>query len=136
VAVLKHLDKLDSINSTGVGAYVLACQSNRHGGFRVSPEAQDEDVRNSWAALKCLTTLNLVSLLDEEFTVLENPVWTGEDGTTTPTDTTPAVPLFPSPLELLLLAFGTSAVVLVVIIVGAPFSSTRKRKLVRKKRRR
>jgi prenyltransferase beta subunit len=136
VAVLKHLDKLDSINSTGVGAYVLACQSNRHGGFRVSPEAQDEDVRNSWVALKCLTTLNLVSLLDEEFTVLENPVWTGEDGTTTPTDTTPAVPLFPSPLELLLLAFGTSAVVLVVIIVGAPFSSTRKRKLVRKKRRR
>jgi prenyltransferase beta subunit len=136
VAILSYLNKLDLINSTGVAAYVLACQSNKHGGFKVSPDAQDEDVRNSWAALTCLATLNLVSLLSEEFAVLESPVWTGDDGTTTPTNTAPAMPLLPSPLQLLLLAAGTFMVALFVIIVGAPFSSTKKTKLVRKKRRR
>jgi hypothetical protein len=129
-AILNSLGTLARIDSTGVGAFVLSCQSQWHGGFQSRPGVGFvEAISNCRWAILCLSTLNLLSLLDGSFTVLADPVWTGGTSTTTTPTTTPTTTV-PQPLALgMLFVFAVCfvAALVFILVVMAPRSPRKKR---------
>jgi prenyltransferase beta subunit len=91
VLMLQWLNALSAINATGVAAFVLSCQSIEDGGFLSFPDFVKSDIWSSWAALGCLTVLGRLDLLQAEFRVAKEPVWTGAEYPTT-TSTLPTTP--------------------------------------------
>ena len=139
VMTLKYLGRLYLVNTTGVAAFVLSCQSHKHGGFKARPDAERETVTSCRNAVLCLSALDLLSLLDEEFAVEEEPEWTGDEET--PTTTTPTttftVGLSDVGVFLLVVAGVALAVLLMVMAVQYfQYTQRRKRKKVRRIRRR
>lgn len=133
---LNLLGRLSLINATRVAAYLLSSQRHRHGGFAVGPGIESEEIDSCWSALLCLSFLSLLPLLDEEFEVLEKPVWTGDGDTTTTTTTTPTTPpISITPAELVVLGIMVGAVVFFVALFLVRESPHKTKKNVRKRRR-
>lgn len=137
IKTLKVLGTLNTVNSTGIGIFVLSCQSQWHGGFQARPEAGlHEAISNCRRAILSLSTLDMMSWLDEEFDVLEEPVWTGDDNTATPPTTPPTTTLPPPPSPEILVGFTIVLVAITtfVVVVVAPRSSKKKKKIRKRKR--
>jgi prenyltransferase beta subunit len=133
---LKLLGRLGLVNATRVGAYILSCQRHTHGGFATSPGVEFEEIDSSWSAILCLSALGLLPLLNEEFEVLEKPVWTGDGDTTTTTTTTSTTPpISITPAELVVLGIMVGAIVFFVALALVHESPHKTRKIIRKRRR-
>lgn len=132
--ILNTLGNLALINTTGVGEFVLNCQSLEHGGFKSRPDAISEATSNCRRAVQCLGTLNLLSLLDAQITINEHPVWEGGTGTT-PTTSPPPFPVIPLGLIILgCIGFVTITLTFVVFLVS-PRNPKKKVKKIKKRTR-
>ena len=120
VSSLDMLGRLDLVDADRVASFILSCQSPLHGGFVNRPEwiyEQDrEGIMPTHEAVQVLAILGRVDLLDEVFSRLEPPVWTGgEDGDATTGDEnnggTGGVPPLSSWFIFLFFIIGTPTVV-------------------------
>ena len=128
VLCLELLGRLDMINATLTTEYVLSCQSHLHGSFVPRPI----DVNNSnieatqccYDGVEVLRMLGTLDALEEEFTVEEEPVWTGDDSPPTPYQPPPPPPPGPE----FWAGVGLVAVAGSVFVVVAGYGLTHRRR--------
>jgi prenyltransferase beta subunit len=120
--LLGALGAISRANSTKMKEFVLSSQSHIHGGFVMSPDYVNISNRQHgdecFYAVKVLSLLNSLGLLNEPFLVQNAPVWAGEDDlntTTTDGGTTPSFPPWSAETVILFVM----AAVLVGTFIGA-----------------